>query len=33
MEAALNEQSEEQEEKTLTQAEQPREMENEEKSE
>ena len=33
MEAALNEQSEEQEENTLTQAEQPREMENEEKSE
>ena len=33
MEAALNEQSEEQDEKTLTQAEQPREMENEEKSE
>ena len=33
MEAALNEQSEEQEEKTLPQAEQPREMENEEKSE
>lgn len=33
MEAALNEQGEEQEEKTLTQAEQPREMENEEKSE
>ncbi|WP_025798189.1 DNA gyrase subunit A [Hoylesella saccharolytica] len=33
MEVALNEQSEEQEEKTLTQAEQPREMENEEKSE
>ena len=33
MEAALNEQSEEQEEKTLTQAEQSREMENEEKSE
>ena len=33
MEAALNEQSEEQEEKTLTQGEQPREMENEEKSE
>ena len=33
MEAALNEQGEEQEEKTLTQGEQPREMENEEKSE
>ena len=33
MEAALNEQSEEQEEKTLTQAGRPREMENEEKSE
>lgn len=33
MEAALNEQSEEQEEKPLTQAEQPREVENEDKSE